>query len=435
MTWLLVCAIVALAVAFGLLTWRKCIVPWRDVEELVAQIRPGERPPTFLVRGGAEARRVGLELEKIFDNLAELSKQVAKRESGLQTIFSAMQDALLVVDSTRSVILTNETFRRLFALPEVSVGTSLLEVVRDATLDRVVADVLAGAGPIRTELAKEASHIDLHAVATTNEAGEITGALVLFHDITDLKKTDQVRRDFVANISHELRTPLSILRGYIETLLDHPQTSARELSRILGVMDRHSKRLDMIVEDLLTLAQLESANPNLQLANVDLASFLGEIVRDWEKKLTGKQLEVSVHVSQDLAPIRADRMRLQEALYNLLDNAVKYSHENGRIRLAARQRDGEIELSVSDNGVGIHKDNLPRIFERFYRVDKARTQDKIPGTGLGLAIVKHVAQRHGGRVEAESEVRKGTTIRVLLPVAVDAPLPAAPKLREGGRDA
>jgi two-component system phosphate regulon sensor histidine kinase PhoR len=128
-------------------------------------------------------------------------------------------------------------------------------------------------------------------------------------------------------------------------------------------------------------------------------------------------------------------MRLQEALYNLLDNAVKYSHESGRIRLAARQRDSEIELSVSDTGIGIHKDDLPRIFERFYRVDKARTQDKIPGTGLGLAIVKHVAQRHGGHVEAESELGKGTTIRVILPVAVAASLPATPKLREGARDA
>jgi len=422
MMWLLACAIVALALVFGLLTWRKWIAPWRHVEELLAQIRRGERPPTFLIEGGAEARRVGLELEKTFDNLAQLNKQIAKRESGLQTIFSAMQDALLVVDSRRSVILTNETFRMLFALPEISVGTSLLEVVRDATLDRVVADALAGTGPVRSELAMDASQIELHAVPTRNEAGEITGALVLFHDITDLKKTDQVRRDFVANISHELRTPLSILRGYIETLLEHPQTGAEELSRILGVMDRHSKRLDMIVEDLLTLAQLESANPNLQLANVDLGSFLEEIVRDWEKKLASKQLEVSVDLPQNLAPVRADRTRLQEALYNLLDNAVKYSHEHGRIRLAARRRDGEIELSVSDTGIGIHKDDLPRIFERFYRVDKARTQDKIPGTGLGLAIVKHVAQRHGGHVEAESELGKGTTIRVVLPVAVAASL-------------
>ena len=417
MKWLLVCAIAASAVAIAFAVWRKWVAPWRQVEQLLAQISRGERPRSFLVLGSPRARRIGLGLEKIFDDFKQLNKQIAKRESGLQTIFSAMQDALLVVDSNGRVILTNAMFRKLFTLPEVPVDTPLLEVVRDATLDQVVTDAFAGHGPVRSELAMDGCQIELHAVATRNEAGDITGALVLFHDITELRKADQVRRDFVANISHELRTPLSILRGYIETLLEHPQTSARELSRILGVMDRHSKRLDMIVEDLLTLSQLESANPNLQLANVDLATFFAEIVRDWEKKLASKHLKVSVDVSQDLAPVRADRTRLQEALYNLLDNAVKYSHENGQIRLAARQRDGEIELSVSDTGIGIHKEDLPRIFERFYRVDKARTQDKVPGTGLGLAIVKHVAQRHGGRVEAESAPGKGTTIRVVLPSA------------------
>ncbi len=177
-------------------------------------------------------------------------------------------------------------------------------------------------------------------------------------------------------------------------------------------------RLELLVEDLLTLAQLESGNPNLQMGTVDLSSFLPEMVRDWEKKLTSKQLNMSVDIPPDLSPIRVDRTRLQEALYNLLDNAVKYSREHGEIRLSARQRDGEIELTVSDDGIGIAKEDLPRIFERFYRADKARSPNEVRGTGLGLAIVKHIAQLHGGRVEAESELDKGTTIRVLLPSAM-----------------
>src|ERR1043166_1143226 len=238
----------------------------------------------------------------------------------MQTIFSAMQDALLVVDSNRRVILTNQTFRKLFALPEISMGAPLLEIVRDATVDRAIADALRGSESFRSELTLDGSQIELHAVATRNDVGELTGALVLFHDITELKKMDQVRRDFVANVSHELRTPLSILRGYIETLLDNPKTSREELARILGVMERHSKRLDLLAQDLLTLAQLESANPNLQLRNVDLPDFFGEVVRDWEKKLAKKQLNVIVDVPPGLPSIRADRQRLQEALYNLLDN-------------------------------------------------------------------------------------------------------------------
>ena|SRR2546423_930228 len=418
MIWFLLSAIIASTMALMLTAWRKWIAPWRQVEELVTEIGRGEQPRTFLIHGGAEAQRIGLRLEKIFQDLTQLNKQIAKRESGMQTIFSAMHDALLVVDSNRRVILTNQTFRKLFALPEISMRTPLLEVVRDATLDRAIADAFRGSESVRSELTLDGSQIELYAVVTRNDAGELTGALVLFHDITELKKMDQVRRDFVANVSHELRTPLSILRGYIETLLDNPKTSREELSRILGVMERHSKRLDLLAQDLLTLAQLESVNPNLQLGNVDLPSFFGEVIRDWEKKLVKKQLNVIVDVPPGLPPIRADRARLQEALYNLLDNAVKYSLEHGEIRLMARRRDEQIVLSVSDNGIGISKEDLPRIFERFYRVDKARSTESIRGTGLGLAIVKHVAQLHGGRVEAESEISKGTTIRVILPVGM-----------------
>jgi two-component system, OmpR family, phosphate regulon sensor histidine kinase PhoR len=416
MIWLLFCATVALTVAVVLIVWRTWIAPWRQVDELVRQIGGSERPPTFLIQGGAEAQRVGLSLEKIFHNLEQLNKQVAKRESGLQTIFRAMHDALLVVDSSRYVILANETFRKLFALPEIVEGTPLLEMVRDATLDAAIADAFRGSESVRSELTLDGSQVELHAVATRNDAGEITGALVLFHDITELKKMDEIRRDFVANVSHELRTPLSILRGYIETLLESPETSRGELSRILKVMERHSKRLDLLAQDLLTLAQLESANPNLQLGDVDLSELFGEVIRDWEKKLTTKQLNVIADVPTGFPPIHADRQRLQEALYNLLDNAVKYSPEHGEIGLVGRRRDKQIVLSVSDNGIGISKEDLPRIFERFYRADKARTAEDIRGTGLGLAIVKHVAQLHGGHVEAESELGKGTTIRVVLPM-------------------
>jgi two-component system phosphate regulon sensor histidine kinase PhoR len=408
---------IALAAA-AFVIWRKWIAPWRQIEEVIAQINRGERPRTFLMEGSAPAQRIGFQLEKIVGDLEQLNKQIAKRESGMQTIFSAMQDALLVVDSKRQVILTNQTFRKLFGAPEISIATPLLEIVRDPTLDRLLSDAFSGDEPVRCELTLDNSQLELHAVATKNEAGEITGALALFHDITELKKMDQVRRDFVANVSHELRTPLSILRGYIETLLDSPKTPREELIRIFRVMERHSNRLELLVEDLLALAELESSNPNLQLGDVDLSSFFAEIIRDWEKKLATKKLNIIVDVPPDFSPIRADRTRLQEALYNLLDNAVKYSREQSEIRVSARDHDREIELSVSDKGIGIAKEDLPRIFERFYRVDKARSRDTIHGTGLGLAIVKHIAQLHGGHVAAESEIEKGTTIRLVLPSAM-----------------
>ena len=418
MSWVIGVLICGALGVIALIVWRKWIAPWRQVEDVITQIGRGERPRTFLLQGSAPAQRIGFQLEKIVSDLEQLQKQIAKRESGLQTIFSAMQDALLVVDSNRQVILSNQTFRKLFDAHEISLATPLLEIVRDPTLDRLLTDAFRGDGPVRSELTLDASQIELHAVATKNESGKITGALVLFHDITELKKMDQVRRDFVANVSHELRTPLSILRGYIETLLDSPRTPRQELTRILRVMERHSNRLELLVEDLLTLAQLESVNPDLQLGDVDLPSFFRDMIHDWEKKLTSKQLNIVVDVPLELSPIRVDRTRLQEALYNLLDNAVKYSRKRGEIRLSARQHDSEMELIVSDQGIGIAKEDLPRIFERFYRADKARSPDKVRGTGLGLAIVKHIAQLHGGRVEAESEIDEGTTIRVVLPTGM-----------------
>src|SRR5436189_1136615 len=393
MWWLIlaiICGIVAVTV---LVLWRKWAAPWRQIEELVTQIGRGERPPTFLVDGGADAQRVGVALESIFARQQELDRQMAGRESGTQTILGAMQDGLLVVDARRRITLMNRTFEKLFGLRDPAAGVPLLETIRHATLDWLIADTLRTGEAMRTELslADSQTHserqIEVNAVPIKNAVDETSGAVLLFHDITELKRLDQIRSDFVANVSHELRTPLSILRGYIETLLDNPQTSRKELARILQVMERHSKRLGLLVDDLLSLAQLESSATTLELSQVRMRELFNNVTRDWNEKLAAKNLKVIVDLPLDLQTIPADETRLQEVFYNLLENAVKYSRENGQIRLQAAQRGPEIVLSVSDDGIGISKDQLPRIFERFYRADKARSRE-LGGTGLGLAIVK-----------------------------------------------
>ncbi|MEP7014200.1 MAG: ATP-binding protein [Verrucomicrobiota bacterium] len=415
MFWFLLSAIVVSVIAFVWITWRKSNAPWHQIEKLVRQVSSGERPRTFLVEGGAESKRVGLALEKIFARQEELERQVAGRESDRQTILRAMQDGLLAVDSGRRVTLVNRAFRKLFGLAPISPGTPLLDVLRDATIDGLIAETLRSGQATQRELvfpdSRGERHLEISAVPMRDDADRITaGAVILFHDISQLKQADRVRSDFVANVSHELRTPLSILRGYIETLRDNPTTPPEELSRILEVMERHSMRLGLLVEDLLTLAELESSRPNLQLSEVRLAELFKNVARDWEKKLSDKRLKAVVRLAPDLpSTIRADETRLQEVLYNLLDNAVKYSSENGQIELQAERREtvagagdpgktppGEIVISVTDNGVGISKEDLPRIFERFYRADKARSRE-LGGTGLGLAIVKHIAQLHDGR--------------------------------------
>jgi two-component system phosphate regulon sensor histidine kinase PhoR len=331
-----------------------------------------------------------------------------------------MQDGLLVLDPRRRITVINRSFAQLFDGQNDFIGHPLLDVIRDPAVDRLVADTLRTGEPQRGELdlpdpaRNSVRRMQLGAVAMKSEGGETTGVVVLFHDITQLRQSDEIRRDFVANVSHELRTPLSILRGYIETLLEDPGTSSDELARILDVMKRHSNRLGALVDDLLTLAQLESSTPNLQFSDVRLSEAFAAIVRDWGRKFADKKLSIDLAIEPDLPLLRADETRLQEVLYNLLDNALKYTEPGGKIRLQARRRDKEIELSVSDTGAGIPEGDLPRVFERFYRADKARSRE-VGGTGLGLSIVKHIAQMHGGRVEAESQLGKGTTIRVIFP--------------------
>jgi two-component system, OmpR family, phosphate regulon sensor histidine kinase PhoR len=423
MWWLMLGVICGIFAATVLVLWRKWVAPWAQIEQLVAQVARGERPPTFLVDGGADSKRVGLALESIFARQQELERQIAGRESGTQTILGAMQDGVLVVDAHRRITLMNGPFEKLFELRGTAVGAPLLETVRHATLDWLIAETLRTGEAMRSELsladprASSERHIEVSAVPIKHAVDETTGAVVLFHDITELKRLDQIRSDFVANVSHELRTPLSILRGYIEMLLDNPKTSREELARILSIMERHSKRLGLLVDDLLSLARLESSNANLELSAVRVEELFNNVVRDWKEKLAAKNLKVIVDLAPDVSTFRADETRLREVLYNLLENAVKYSRENEQIHLRAAQRGSQLVLSVTDNGLGISKDDLPRIFERFYRADKARSRE-LGGTGLGLAIVKHIAQLHGGRVEAESELGKGTTIRVVLPICL-----------------
>ena len=421
MYWLILGVLCAIFAVTALFLWQKWAAPWPQIEQLVSQIARGERPSTFLINGGKDPHRVGLALENIFARQQELELQIAGRESGTQTILGAMEDGLLVVDARSRVTLTNPTFQKLFELRDSAMGVPLVEAVRHATLDQLVAETLLTGEAMRSELSLADSrthserHVEVSAVPIKNADDEVTGTVVLFHDITELKQLDQIRRDFVANVSHELRTPLSILRGYIEVLFDEPQTSREELTRILSIMERHSKRLQRLVDDLLSLAQLESSQAKLELSVVRVDELFNNLIRDWKEKLATKNLKVIVDLTPEAFTLHADGTRLEEVLHNLLDNAVKFSRENGQIHLQALRRDSEMVLSVADNGLGIGKEHLPRIFERFYRADKARSRE-LGGTGLGLAIVKHIAQLHGGRVEAESEPGHGTTICVVLPL-------------------
>jgi two-component system phosphate regulon sensor histidine kinase PhoR len=404
-----------LAVAAAFVLQRLYLRPWRELEHLLTRIGRGEQPPTFLLGGITRARRVGLALERLLARQRELDRQVSKDAAEVRAVLAALTDGLLVVDSSQHILICNPAFEQLYGQPRIATGTALLDIIRDSD---VIEPIRAALNQARAQVAEVSApdrkkQLQLTAVPITQN-GEASGVVAVFHDVSRLKQADEIRRDFVANVSHELRTPLSIFHGNLETLLEPGDLDEDETRHIYEVMKRHSDRLNLLVNDLLSLARLESKEANLQLAEIKLRDFLEGVTRDWAKRLAGKNLRLELEVPDNFPTLRVDERRLEEVVHNLLDNAVKYSHQNGRILIQAGAPDQEVVLSVRDEGVGIAANDLPRIFERFYRADRARSRE-LGGTGLGLSIVKHIAQLHCGRVEAESVVGQGTTIRVILP--------------------
>jgi two-component system phosphate regulon sensor histidine kinase PhoR len=426
MIWFILILAAANVLWLTLAVRKRWITPWPVIQKLVDDVREVRQPRTYLIEGNTEAKRVALALEDLFLRQRALTEQIGQSEFNVSTIINTMEDGLVVLDESGRIRLTNPAFRRLFSLSETEARTTLIETLRNAAVEQLVQRTLQSGGAANATIstgdagASGARRLAVNAVAMRDAASVIKGAVVLFRDVTMLTRTDEIRRDFVANVSHELRTPLSIFHGYVETLRDDPEVSRPELRRIVDAMERHSRRMNSLVEDLLSLAQLEVSDPQLEFADVDLGALLGSIGRDWEKRFGSKQLVLGLEVPSDLPRVRADELRLQEIVYNLFDNALKYSHAGGRVRVSAHRENTFVKFSVSDEGVGIPPADLPRIFERFYCADKARSRE-LGGTGLGLSIVKHIAQLHGGRVEAESTLGKGTTISVFLPVAQDAP--------------
>jgi two-component system phosphate regulon sensor histidine kinase PhoR len=261
----------------------------------------------------------------------------------------------------------------------------------------------------------------VNAVKLRDTQGHSFGSILVFHDVTDIKRFESMRSDFVANVSHELRTPLTAIRGYVETLLDTPPTDPEDTRQFLTIIDRHSERLSRLTEDLLILSDLESGRIQLALQSIAPNQLIQRVLEIFWDRAAKKDIKLVHDATADVPKLQGDSDRLQQLFINLADNAIKYTPAGGTVTLtAARSADNGgppmVEISVRDTGPGIPDKDLPRLTERFYRVDKARSRD-LGGTGLGLAIVKHIVQAHQGELKIESTINQGTTVRVRLPMA------------------
>ncbi len=352
----------------------------------------------------------------------ELRHQRTDQLTQLEATLGNLRDAVLIVDESNYIHLANRALREIFPGARDLVNLRLELIVRSVPFLDYVRATRAGQPLPRQEfeiIDRQNTHwIEASGAPIPSPDGKSQWALFVIHDMTNQRKLERVRRDFVANASHELRTPLSIIKGYIETLVDGHQTmSLEDRDKFLKTIQRHSERLKAIIDDLLILSRLESATPGLTFAPVDLPALLQGIADDYRRRPNGADHVIVATAPETLGLVQADAEKLTQVFGNLLDNALKYTPKGARLELGGSVTgENEVELFVGDNGPGIPAADLLHIFERFYRVDKGRSRET-GGTGLGLSIVKHIVQMHGGRVWAESEEGRGLAIRMRLPRA------------------
>jgi len=347
---------------------------------------------------------------------AEQQQADRQIQTQMEVLFNSMVEGLLLLDETGRIQLGNRAFASLFGVTADIRGRTLMEALRLHELAELVNSLDSQKQVLGYELKLPGlgeRWLQINAAGIFNGGGQRHGTVLVFHDLTRLKQHESARQEFVANVSHELRTPLSLIKGYVETLLDGARDNPEVATKFLHTIDRNAERLRLLIEDLLTISELESGRVKLSIQAIPLNPIIAKVFEDFRDRAAGKSIKL-INETPDLA-VRADADRLEQVLGNLVDNAIKYGRANGTVTIGGSARDGGLaEVFVRDDGPGIPPEAIERVFERFYRVDKARSREQ-GGTGLGLAIVKHIIQSHGGKVWATSEPGRGAAFFFTLP--------------------
>jgi two-component system phosphate regulon sensor histidine kinase PhoR len=357
-------------------------------------------------------------LDESVREIGRRSAEITSDRARMEAILGGMIEGVLVVNEYGRLQLVNAAARRMLKLGDVTEDRHYLEIVRHPTIAAQLGYALDGERREGRELTIPQAPGSVFVARSSPIAGATRGAVLVLHDITDLRKADQIRRDFVANVSHELRTPLTSVRGYVEALLDGVE-DPDQVRSFLETVARHTDRMERLVRDLLRLARLDAGQELLERVPCDLATVLAGVETDLQASLGARHQRVVRDLAGDAATVSADPAKLHDVLRNLLENAVNYSPDGGTVVVSSVRRADRIRITVADDGPGIPDADLPRVFERFYRVDKARARDRRDpgGTGLGLAIVKHLVELLGGTVTAANGPRGGAVMTIELPAA------------------
>ena len=386
----------------------------RRIADVAERYRHGDLTPPGLGYGDDELGTVARALDESVQEIGRRLTEQARDHSRMEAILGGMVEGVIVVDPQGRLQLVNAAARQMLRLAEPAIGRSYLETIRLPAIAELVAATLAGKVPAALQLSppRDSSRTIVARAAPTAD-GSAHGAVLVLHDITDLRRADQIRRDFVANVSHELRTPLTAIRGYVEALSDG-DASAEEHRRFLDIISRHTHRMERLVRDLLRLARLDAGQEQLDPIACDTRALVDAVVGDVAPAAEARHQRLSVSIARGAETLRGDPAKLHDALRNLVANAITYAPERSTVSIEAAPVDGRVAVSVADEGPGIPDEDLTRVFERFYRVDKSRARDP-GGTGLGLAIVKHLVELHGGDVLVENRREGGAKFTMTIP--------------------
>ena len=405
------------------------------IERLTAfsqRVAEGDFRPQASDGTGDALDRLSHSLNQTSARLDRTIRTLTEERNLSSAILGSMVEGVLVVNGSERVVFANQSFAEILDLKvPPQAGSGLVEVVRQTELIEAARKVLRGEPRVESEIVTGTlrQHFFAATVASVR-AAETNGAVIVLHDITDLRKLERVRRDFVANVSHEFRTPLTAIQGFAETLLAGAMNDPQNRERFLGIIVEHSRRLARLTEDLLMLSKMDADRLELEMRRIPVGPFVESCIETSMPRALEKDLKLLVNLADRVPDIAGDRRRLTEVLQNLLDNAIQYTPAGGQIMVSAGPRSGEVVFTVSDTGIGIPQADQPRIFERFYRVDVARSRE-VGGTGLGLSIAKHLVETHGGRIWVESEIGRGSQFHFSVPL-FERSLRAS---MNGGRDA
>ena len=390
----------------------------RRIERYAGELVAGNYSGALAVESDDELGSVARSLRDMAEHFRSLLDKLAQESARRDAILGCMVEGVVSVDSHQRITFCNSAFARAVnADSRANEGAPLIQVARDPVLNEILSKVVATGEPARGRLSLIEAKGRVFDVQAAPLRGADGGALATLHDVTELERLERVRRDFVTNISHELRTPLAAIQGYVETLRDGALEDPENNRKFLEIIASHANRLGNLAFDLLTLSEIETERPSSpeRLSAAALAESALEMVEAQAARL-------GVHAYLEAADdvyVTGHKGRLERALANLLQNAINYNRPGGEVRVAVRCVDGTVRISVADNGIGIASQDVHRIFERFYRIDKARSRET-GGTGLGLAIVKHTVERAGGSIAVESQLGKGSVFTIVLP-AVERP--------------